>query len=96
MDDIAMVQSCPFDIEKVRADFPVLGKTVHGHPLIYLDNGATTQKPWAVINRIHKFDSGKLKSLEVSRGQRPLFGSDNAGDLHVSHIGSLSLPFVVG
>ncbi len=51
------VQAAPFDIDKVRKDFPVLQQTVRGNPLIYLDNAATTQKPWAVINRVHKFDS---------------------------------------
>lgn len=51
------VQAAPFDLEKIRADFPVLKQRVHGKPLIYLDNAATTQKPWAVIDRVHKFDS---------------------------------------
>ncbi len=51
------VETLPFDIDKIRADFPVLNQTVHGNPLVYLDNAATTQKPWAVINRVHKFDS---------------------------------------
>src|SRR3954452_16658117 len=39
-----------FDPESVRADFPILQSTVHGKPLVYLDNGATTQKPQAVID----------------------------------------------
>ena len=39
-----------FDVEKVRRDFPILGQTVHGKPLVYLDNAATTQKPQAVID----------------------------------------------
>ena len=34
-----------FDVERVRADFPILSRTVHGKPLVYLDNAATTQKP---------------------------------------------------
>ena len=42
-----------FDVEKVRQDFPMLnGKLMHGHPLIYLDNGATTLKPQVVIDSI--------------------------------------------
>ncbi len=53
----SVVETPPFDIEKIRADFPVLKQTVHGKPLMYLDNAATTQKPWAVIDRVHKFDS---------------------------------------
>lgn len=42
------------DIEKIRADFPILSTTVYGKPLIYLDNGATTQKPKCVVEKIEK------------------------------------------
>ena len=34
-----------YDIQKIREDFPILDREVYGKPLIYLDNGATTQKP---------------------------------------------------
>jgi cysteine desulfurase/selenocysteine lyase len=40
------------DIQKIRADFPILHQQVHGKPLIYLDNGATSQKPRAVIDSL--------------------------------------------
>ena len=40
----------PFDVERVRADFPILGQEVYGKPLVYLDNGASSQKPRAVID----------------------------------------------
>jgi len=40
------------DIEKIRADFPILAREVYGRPLVYLDNGATAQKPARVIERI--------------------------------------------
>lgn len=39
-----------FDIEKIRADFPILKQTVHGRPLVYFDNAATSQKPQVVID----------------------------------------------
>ena len=39
-----------FDVQKVRRDFPILNQRVHGKPLVYLDNAATTQKPQAVID----------------------------------------------
>src|SRR5687767_11942477 len=45
----------PFDVSKVRADFPILATTVYGKPLVYLDNGATTQKPNAVIDRVSRY-----------------------------------------
>lgn len=41
-----------FDIDKIRADFPILSQKVYGKPLIYLDNAATTQKPGRVIDKI--------------------------------------------
>jgi len=40
------------DVAKVRADFPILNQQVNGHPLVYLDNAATTQKPQAVIDAL--------------------------------------------
>ncbi|WP_028712401.1 cysteine desulfurase [Paracoccus sp. J55] len=41
-----------FDVEKVRTDFPILSRQVNGRPLVYLDNGASAQKPRAVIDAI--------------------------------------------
>ena len=43
------------DVEKIRADFPALHQESHGHPLVYLDNAATTQKPKAVIEAVRTF-----------------------------------------
>jgi len=43
-----------FDVTKIRNDFPVLNQKVHGKPLVYFDNGATTQKPRVVIDIINK------------------------------------------
>jgi cysteine desulfurase/selenocysteine lyase len=45
----------PFDVARVRDDFPILGQTVHGKPLVYLDNAATSQKPRQVIDAIVGF-----------------------------------------
>jgi cysteine desulfurase/selenocysteine lyase len=39
-----------FDVQRIRRDFPILGQKIHGKPLVYLDNAATTQKPQAVID----------------------------------------------
>ncbi len=47
--------AAPFDVEKVRADFPILRERVHGRPLVYLDNAATSQKPDAVIQAIANY-----------------------------------------
>ena len=42
------------NIESIRADFPILTQSVHNRPLVYLDNAATTQKPWSVIQKIEE------------------------------------------
>ncbi|WP_181707016.1 cysteine desulfurase [Chthonobacter rhizosphaerae] len=44
----------PYDVEAVRRDFPILQTTVYGKPLVYLDNGASAQKPQAVLDRMMK------------------------------------------
>ncbi len=44
-----------FDVRKVREDFPILAARVHGKPLVYLDNAATTQKPRRVIDAIRRY-----------------------------------------
>ena len=52
-----------FDVEKIRKDFPVLQQEVYGNPLIYLDNGSTSQKPSAVIEKISSFYSHRNSSI---------------------------------
>jgi cysteine desulfurase/selenocysteine lyase len=49
------LSSYSFDVETIRRDFPILKEVVNGHPLIWLDNGATTQKPQSVIDRVSYF-----------------------------------------
>lgn len=44
-----------FDVSALRAQFPALNQTINGHPLVYLDNAATTQKPQCVIEAVHDF-----------------------------------------
>jgi cysteine desulfurase / selenocysteine lyase len=44
-----------FDVERIRRDFPILHQRVHGHPLVYLDNAATSQKPQIVIDAIRHY-----------------------------------------
>ena len=45
-------RAAPYDLERVRQDFPILRREVHGRPLVYLDNAASVQKPRAVIDAI--------------------------------------------
>ena len=44
-----------FDVERIRAEFPILAQEVNGRPLVYLDNGATSQKPRRVIDAIRRY-----------------------------------------
>jgi cysteine desulfurase/selenocysteine lyase len=55
-----------FDVAKIRDDFPILHTKVHGKPLVYLDNGATTQKPRAVIERITRYY--ETENANIHRG----------------------------
>jgi cysteine desulfurase / selenocysteine lyase len=55
---IRTARSSPaFDVDAVRADFPILHQKVHGHPLAFLDNAASSQRPRSVIEEIARFDS---------------------------------------
>ncbi len=47
----------PFDLEAIRHEFPILARTVHGKPLAYLDNGASTQRPRAVIEAVDDYET---------------------------------------
>jgi cysteine desulfurase/selenocysteine lyase len=56
----------PFPVERIRQDFPILQETVHGKPLVYLDNAATTQKPGVVIDTLHHYYGAE--NANVHRG----------------------------
>ena len=55
-----------YDVRRVRRDFPILAQEVHGKPLVYLDNAATTQKPQAVLDAIVRYYS--QDNANVHRG----------------------------
>ena len=59
-----------FDITKIRADFPILNRKVHGKPLVYFDNGATSQTPQAVIDAIVDYYSNY--NANIHRGVHTL------------------------
>jgi cysteine desulfurase/selenocysteine lyase len=54
-DTVTIKESNMLDVEKVRKDFPILDTLVFGHPLVYLDNAATTQKPEAVLKAMDEY-----------------------------------------
>jgi cysteine desulfurase/selenocysteine lyase len=53
--EIASSRPAAFDVQRIRKDFPLLSQKVHGKPLIYLDNAATSQKPQAVIDAVDRY-----------------------------------------
>ncbi len=67
-----------YDIQKVRADFPILQREIYGRPLVYLDNAATTQKPLCVLDAMR--DEYLNVNANVHRGVHYL--SQRATDLH--------------
>lgn len=89
--------SAPYDLAKIRADFPILMRQVHGRPLVYLDNGATSQKPRPVIDALvrfyeygnanihrgaHGLGSEATAAYEQARGTVERFiGADNGNEL---------------
>lgn len=52
-----------FNVEQIRKDFPILNRTIYGKPLVYFDNGATTQKPVKVIDCINRFHTYSNSSI---------------------------------
>jgi len=84
-------RAAALDIEAVRADFPALHQESHGHPLVYLDNAATTQKPRAVIDAVTGFYERDCSN--VHRGvhllsQRATVAYEQARSAIKKHIGA--------
>ena len=70
MSTLGSVVTAGFDVDKIREDFPVLKQTIHGKPLVYLDNAATAQKPFEVIDAIRKFH--EVDCANIHRGVHEL------------------------
>src|SRR5713226_1580751 len=50
-----MQKTIPYDVDKIREDFPILKRVINGKPLVYLDNAATSQKPKQVIETLDRY-----------------------------------------
>lgn len=59
-----------FEVNKIRADFPILSRAVHGKPLVYLDNAATTQKPESVLRALDQYY--RYHNANIHRGVHTL------------------------
>jgi cysteine desulfurase/selenocysteine lyase len=53
----ALARAPRFDVERVRADFPILATRVNGHPLVYLDSAASSQRPLAVLRAVEHYET---------------------------------------
>ncbi len=77
-----------FDVNAVRADFPILSTTVNGRPLVYLDSGASAQKPRVVIDAITRaYEANTPMSIAACitcRTLRPTITNASAGSSHGS------------
>ena len=78
-----------FDIKKIRLDFPILNTTVNNQPLIYLDSGATSQKPLSVITELEKFY--RYENANVHRGIHTL---SDAATTRYEHVRSQLALFI--
>jgi cysteine desulfurase/selenocysteine lyase len=87
-----------FDVSKVRADFPALDQLVHGHPLVYLDNAATTQKPLVVLEALRHYyeaDNANVHRGVHTLSQRATDAYENARERVRAFINARSVREVV-
>src|SRR5919106_1043733 len=70
MEPTVTASALPRSIEEIRSEFPILGREVNGKPLTYLDNGATAQKPLAVIEALDRY--WREQNANVHRGVHTL------------------------
>jgi cysteine desulfurase/selenocysteine lyase len=87
----ATAPSLPRSLEQIRAEFPILEREVHGKPVAYLDNGATAQKPLAVLDSVDEFL--RRHNANVHRGVHTLSEEasamyEGARDTLAAHIGA--------
>lgn len=80
-----------FDIEKIRNDFPILSREVNGSPLVYFDNGATAQKPKALIDSINRYY--QKQNSNIHRGvhhlsQEATYAYESAREKIANYIGA--------
>ncbi|KIA64180.1 family 2A encapsulin nanocompartment cargo protein cysteine desulfurase [Nocardia vulneris] len=88
----------PFDVHAVRNDFPILRERVNGHPLVWFDNAATTQKPRAVIERIARFyehENSNIHRAAHELAARSTDAYEQARDIVARFIGAASAEEII-
>jgi cysteine desulfurase/selenocysteine lyase len=86
-----VARAAGLDVARVRADFPALAQEVHGRPLVYLDNAATTQKPRRVIDAVTEFyerDCANVHRGVHALSQRATVAYESARTAIKSHLGA--------
>src|ERR1700736_2490543 len=68
--DTSTGRDIQLDVQRIRADFPILKRQIHGKPLVYLDNAATTQKPQTVIDALVSYYTNE--NANIHRGVHTL------------------------
>jgi cysteine desulfurase/selenocysteine lyase len=93
-----MAHSRPFDVNQIRKDFPILHQGVHGKPLVWFDNAATTQKPQSVIDAISEFyenDNSNIHRAAHSLAARATDAYEKARQKVQTFIGASSIKEIV-
>ena len=88
----------PFDVNVIREDFPILRQTVHGRPIAWFDNAATTQKPQSVIDAISQFyqnDNSNIHRAAHTLAARATDAYEGARDKVKSFLGASSVNEIV-
>lgn len=93
LDGARIAAPARLDVGRVRADFPILGQRVHGRPLVYLDNAATTQKPAVVIEALRRYyeaDNANIHRGVHALSQRATAAYERARERVRAHINAAS------
>ncbi|ATL69274.1 family 2A encapsulin nanocompartment cargo protein cysteine desulfurase [Nocardia terpenica] len=88
----------PFDVHAVRNDFPILRERVNGHPLVWFDNAATTQKPRAVIDRLgyfYRHENSNIHRAAHELAARATDAYERARDITARFLGASSAEEIV-
>jgi cysteine desulfurase/selenocysteine lyase len=93
-----LAPTAAYDIGRIRADFPILGRLVHGFPLVYLDSAASSQKPYSVIQAVDAYY--RETHANVHRGAHELSirateAYEDAREVVADHIGASSSTEVI-
>jgi len=92
------IPTAPFDVERIRRDFPILSEKNSGKPLIFLDNAATTQKPRAVIDATSRFyerDNSNIHRAAYELAERATEAFEGARDKVAEFLGARSSKEIV-